>query len=53
MSAAGMKMCAAVAFAANEPLEIVEAELRAPREGEMPVRVQAAALCQIHGTWRS
>jgi Zn-dependent alcohol dehydrogenase len=31
MSAAGMKVRAAVAFAANEPLEIVEVELRAPR----------------------
>jgi|KBSSwiStaDraftv2_1062776.scaffolds.fasta_scaffold339090_2 Zn-dependent alcohol dehydrogenase len=50
MSAAGMKVRAAVVFAANERWRIVEVELRALREGGALVRMQAAGLCEIYGT---
>jgi len=45
MSASGMTVRGAVAFAANAPLEIVDLTLRAPREGEVLVRMLAAGLC--------
>jgi S-(hydroxymethyl)glutathione dehydrogenase / alcohol dehydrogenase len=40
-----MKTRAAVAFAANKPLEIVELDLSGPRQGEVLVEVKATGIC--------
>ncbi|ACB96102.1 S-(hydroxymethyl)glutathione dehydrogenase/class III alcohol dehydrogenase [Beijerinckia indica] len=40
-----MKTRAAVAFAAQKPLEIVELDLDGPREGEVLVEVKATGIC--------
>lgn len=40
-----MKTRAAVAFAANKPLEIVELDLDGPREGEVLIEVKATGIC--------
>jgi S-(hydroxymethyl)glutathione dehydrogenase/alcohol dehydrogenase len=40
-----MKTRAAVAFAAQKPLEIVELELDGPRQGEVLVEVKATGIC--------
>ena len=40
-----MKTRAAVAFAAQKPLEIVEVDLEAPRAGEVLVEIKATGLC--------
>ena len=45
MSIQAMKVRGAVAFAADRALEIVALDLRAPREGEVMVRMLAAGLC--------
>jgi S-(hydroxymethyl)glutathione dehydrogenase/alcohol dehydrogenase len=40
-----MKTRAAVAFAANQPLEIVEVDLDGPRAGEVLVEIMATGIC--------
>ncbi|PSC06779.1 S-(hydroxymethyl)glutathione dehydrogenase/class III alcohol dehydrogenase, partial [Alsobacter soli] len=40
-----MKTRAAVAFAANKPLEIVELDLEGPRAGEVLIEVKATGIC--------
>ena len=40
-----MKTRAAVAFAAKQPLEIVELDLEGPREGEVLVEIMATGIC--------
>src|SRR6218665_3178484 len=40
-----MKTRAAVAFAANQPLEIVEVDLEGPRYGEVLVEIKATGIC--------
>ncbi len=40
-----MKSRAAVAFAAGQPLEIVEVDLEGPREGEVLVEIKATGIC--------
>ena len=40
-----MKSRAAVAFAANQPLEIVEVDLDGPRAGEVLVEIMATGIC--------
>ncbi|MCI5105548.1 MAG: S-(hydroxymethyl)glutathione dehydrogenase/class III alcohol dehydrogenase [Pseudomonadales bacterium] len=40
-----MKSRAAVAFAAGQPLEIVEVDLEGPREGEVLVEIMATGIC--------
>jgi S-(hydroxymethyl)glutathione dehydrogenase/alcohol dehydrogenase len=40
-----MKTRAAVAFAAQKPLEIVELDLAGPREGEVLIQVKATGIC--------
>src|SRR5690606_41441297 len=40
-----MKTRAAVAFAAGEPLKIVELDVEPPRKGEVLVRITHTALC--------
>src|ERR1700760_921337 len=40
-----MKPRAAVAFAAKQPLEIVEVDLEGPREGEVLVEIMATGIC--------
>ena len=40
-----MKTRAAVAFAANQPLEIVELDLEGPRAGEVLVEIMATGVC--------
>jgi S-(hydroxymethyl)glutathione dehydrogenase/alcohol dehydrogenase len=40
-----MKTRAAVAFAANRPLEIVEVDLEGPRPGEVLVEIMATGIC--------
>src|SRR4028119_191570 len=40
-----MKTRAAVAFAAKQPLEIVELDLEGPRQGEVLVEIMATGLC--------
>ena len=40
-----MKSRAAVAFAANQPLEIVEVDVEGPKEGEVLVELKATGLC--------
>ncbi|HYP57244.1 MAG TPA: S-(hydroxymethyl)glutathione dehydrogenase/class III alcohol dehydrogenase [Beijerinckia sp.] len=40
-----MKTRAAVAFAAQKPLEIVELDLEGPREGEVLVEIKATGIC--------
>src|ERR1700761_8417025 len=40
-----MKTRAAVAFAAKQPLEIVEVELEGPRAGEVLVEIKATGIC--------
>jgi len=40
-----MKTRAAVAFAAGQPLEIVEVDLEGPREGEVLVEIMATGIC--------
>src|SRR3954468_8547184 len=40
-----MKTRAAVAFAARQPLEIVEVELGGPRAGEVLVEIRATGVC--------
>ena len=40
-----MKTRAAVAFAAKQPLEIVEVDLEGPREGEVLVEIMATGIC--------
>ena len=40
-----MKTRAAVAFAANEPLEIVELDLEGPKAGEVLIEVKATGIC--------
>ena len=40
-----MKTRAAVAFAANQPLEIVEVDLEGPRAGEVLVEIMATGVC--------
>src|SRR5690606_37410358 len=40
-----MKSRAAVAFAAGEPLKIVELDVEPPRKGEVLVRITHTALC--------
>ena len=40
-----MKTRAAVAFAAEKPLEIVELDLEGPREGEVLIEVKATGIC--------
>ena len=40
-----MKTRAAVAFAARQPLEIVEVELEEPRAGEVLVEIMASGVC--------
>ena len=40
-----MKTRAAVAFAARQPLEIVELDLEGPRAGEVLVEIMATGIC--------
>jgi S-(hydroxymethyl)glutathione dehydrogenase / alcohol dehydrogenase len=40
-----MKTRAAVAFAAKQPLEIVEVDLQGPKEGEVLVEIMATGIC--------
>ncbi len=40
-----IKSRAAVAFAANEPLQIVEVDVEAPKKGEVLVRIVATGVC--------
>nr|WP_265950291.1 S-(hydroxymethyl)glutathione dehydrogenase/class III alcohol dehydrogenase [Dechloromonas sp. A34] len=40
-----MKSRAAVAFAANQPLQIVEVDVEAPKAGEVLVRIVASGVC--------
>ncbi|HNR61609.1 MAG TPA: S-(hydroxymethyl)glutathione dehydrogenase/class III alcohol dehydrogenase, partial [Thauera sp.] len=40
-----MKSRAAVAFAANQPLQIVEVDVEPPRKGEVLVRIVASGVC--------
>ena len=40
-----MKTRAAVAFAANKPLEIVELDLEGPKAGEVLIEVKATGIC--------
>ncbi len=40
-----MKTTAAVAFAAGQPLEIVEVDLEGPRSGEVLVEIKATGIC--------
>jgi S-(hydroxymethyl)glutathione dehydrogenase/alcohol dehydrogenase len=40
-----MKSCAAVAFAAGKPLEIVEVDLEGPKSGEVLVEIKATGIC--------
>jgi S-(hydroxymethyl)glutathione dehydrogenase/alcohol dehydrogenase len=40
-----MKTRAAVAFAAKQPLEIVELDLEGPRSGEVLVEIMATGIC--------
>ena len=40
-----MRTRAAVAVAANQPLEIMEVELDGPRAGEVLVEVKATGIC--------
>lgn len=40
-----MKSRAAVAFAANQPLEVVEVDLEGPRAGEVLVEIMATGVC--------
>ena len=40
-----MKTRAAVAFAANQPLEIVELDLEGPKAGEVLVEIMATGVC--------
>lgn len=45
MSAVTLKSRAAVAFAANEPLQIVEIDVEPPKKGEVRVRIIASGVC--------
>ena len=40
-----IKSRAAVAFAANQPLQIVEVDVEAPKAGEVLVRIVASGVC--------
>jgi S-(hydroxymethyl)glutathione dehydrogenase/alcohol dehydrogenase len=40
-----MKTCAAVAFEAKQPLEIVEVDLEGPKTGEVLVEIMATGIC--------
>ena len=40
-----MKTRAAVAFAAKQPLEIVEVDLEGPKAGEVLVEIKATGIC--------
>ena len=40
-----MKTRAAVAFAPNEPLEVVEVDLQGPKAGEVLIEVKASGVC--------
>lgn len=40
-----MKTCAAVAFEAGKPLEVVEVDLEGPRAGEVLIEVKATGIC--------
>ncbi|MEY4377802.1 MAG: hypothetical protein RJB26_2352 [Pseudomonadota bacterium] len=48
-----MKTRAAVAFAANQPLEIVEVDLEGPRAGEVLVEIMATGVCHTDEFTRS
>jgi S-(hydroxymethyl)glutathione dehydrogenase/alcohol dehydrogenase len=48
-----MKTRAAVAFAANQPLEIVEVDLEGPRVGEVLVEIMATGVCHTDEFTRS
>lgn len=41
-----MKSRAAVAFVADEPLQIVEIDVAPPRKGEVMIRVTHTGVCQ-------
>ena len=48
-----MKTRAAVAFAANQPLEILEVDLEGPRAGEVLVEIKATGVCHTDEFTRS
>src|ERR1700727_4096870 len=48
-----MKTKAAVAFAANKPLEIVDVELAGPKAGEVLVEIKATGICHTDEFTRS
>jgi S-(hydroxymethyl)glutathione dehydrogenase / alcohol dehydrogenase len=48
-----MKTRAAVAFAANQPLEILEVDLEGPRAGEVLVEIMATGVCHTDEFTRS
>src|SRR5271163_1698950 len=48
-----MKTKAAVAFAANKPLEIVDVELAGPKSGEVLVEIKATGICHTDEFTRS
>ncbi|MDP9084033.1 MAG: S-(hydroxymethyl)glutathione dehydrogenase, partial [Pseudomonadota bacterium] len=48
-----MKTKAAVATAADEPLEIMTVDLAGPRAGEVPVEIKASGVCHTDEFTRS